>query len=345
MSYRVTNRATGSSFSVEADETVLAAARRQGIELSWSCLNGTCTACKAAVIDGRVEYPRLPPQGLDAGEKEQGLALLCQAVPCSDLTIVARELQALKAIRTRQVRVQVADIAFPAKNVALLHLQLPRGKLDYLAGQHLEILLADGRRRAFSIANAPNRQRLLELHVRHVFGGGFTDLVFASLKPGDELDIEVPLGTFYLRDKSPRPIICVAGGTGFSPIKAIVEETLIEGSVRPLYLYWGVNGVDDLYLNKLCEQWASEHPHIVFIPVFSGPVADDFQGRRGFVHQAVIADFPDLKPFDVYMSGPPMLIDAGRHQFVAHGLPEHHLYFDSFEFAPDILAKMHHIDE
>jgi CDP-4-dehydro-6-deoxyglucose reductase len=345
MSYLVTNRATGSSFSVGEDETVLAAARRQGVELPWSCLNGTCTACKAGVIEGQVEYPRLPPQGLDDGEKDEGLALLCQAVPRSDLTIVAHELQALKEIRTRQVCVEVVDIAFPAENVALLHLRLPRDKLDYLAGQHLEILLPDGRRRAFSIANAPDHERLLELHVRHVPGGDFTDLVFASLKPGDELDIEVPLGTFYLRDKSPRPMICVAGGTGFSPIKAIVEETLLEGSVRPLYLYWGVNGVKDLYLHQLCNDWAAQHEHIHFIPVLSGPVTENWQGRRGFVHEAVIADFPDLKAFDVYMSGPPMLIDAGRHQFVAHGLPEHHLYFDSFEFAPDILAKMHHIDE
>jgi CDP-4-dehydro-6-deoxyglucose reductase len=345
LSFRVTNRATGSSFSVDPDETVLAAARRQGVELPWSCLNGTCTACKAGVIDGEVDYPRLPPQGLDEGEKEKGLALLCQAVPRSDLTIVARELQALKEIRTRQVRVEVADIAFPAENVALLHLQLPRGTLDYLAGQHLEVLLPDGRRRAFSIANAPNRERQLELHVRHVPGGGFTDLVFASLKPGDELEIEVPLGAFYLRDKSPRPMICVAGGTGFSPIKAIIEETLLEGSVRPLYLYWGANGIKDLYQHALCKQWAEQHQHIHFIPVLSGKNVEDWQGRRGFVHQAVIADFPNLKPFDVYMSGPPMLIDAGRHEFVAHGLPEHHLYFDSFEFAPDILAKMHHIDD
>lgn len=339
MSYRVTNRATGSVFTVEADETVLAAARRQGVNLGFSCLTGHCVACRAPVIEGRCHYPYLPPVGLDAAEREQGLALLCQAVPETDLTIVAREIEALKDIQTRRLTVTVARLEFPVDDVALLGLALDE-PLAYLAGQHLEVVLDDGRKRSFSIANAPLGGRELELHVRNVVGGGFTDHVFGGLKPGDALTIEAPLGSFFLRDRSPRPMLCVAGGTGFSPIKAIIEEALHLGDERPLRLYWGARTVEELYLADRARAWADTHEHIAFVPVLSAEPPAGWDGRTGFVHHAVLADHNDLSPFDVYMSGPPPLIDAARRDFAAHGLPEHHLYYDSFEFAPDVAAKM-----
>jgi CDP-4-dehydro-6-deoxyglucose reductase len=237
--------------------------------------------------------------------------------------------------------VELASVEFPVDDVALLQWRLPGGEqLGYLAGQHLDVILEDGRRRSFSIANAPHAGEGLEMHVRHVQGGGFTDQVFGDLKAGDSLEIEAPLGTFFLRDRSPRPMICVAGGTGFSPIKAIVEEALLLGDERPLHIYWGARSEAELYLQDLPRRWARQHEHIVFVPVISGDPQPGWDGRTGFVHEAVLADFNNLSPFDVYMSGPPPMIDGARREFIAHGLPEHHLYYDSFEFAPDVLAKM-----
>jgi CDP-4-dehydro-6-deoxyglucose reductase len=338
--FKVTNRATGSVFEVQDDETVLAAAQRQGVNLSYSCLTGHCVACRSPVITGECHYPHLPPVGLDPADREAGMALLCQAVPKTDLTIVAREIQALRKIHTRELSVEVTGLSFPVPDVALLELRPgPDDRLEFLAGQHLSVVLDDGRKRSFSIANAPHDRHALELHVRHVLGGGFTDLVFDTLKVGDEIRIEAPLGTFFLRERSPRPMICVAGGTGFAPIKAIIEETLSNGDRRPLRLYWGAETQAELYLAELAEDWAREHEHIAFIPVLSGQVTD-WPGRTGLVHLAVLDDHNDLSPFDVYMTGPPALIDSARREFLQHGLPEHHLYYDSFEFAADVLAKM-----
>ena len=338
--FKVVNRATGSTFYVDLGETVLDAARRQGVHLSYSCLNGTCASCHATVVAGDWHYPYLPPAALTDEEQQRGEALLCQAVPLSDLTVVAREPAALRDVITRVVPVRVASAELLAADVLQLMLRLPQGdRLEYLAGQYLDFLLPDGRRRAFSIANAPHRSDQLELHVRQVPGGGFTDFLFGEVKVGTLLRIEAPLGTFFLRDRSDRQMICVAGGTGFAPIKAIIEHSLAEGEQRPIHFYWGARTAADLYLRAMAERWAADHEHVHFIPVLS-EAGDDWDGRRGLVHRAVLQDFPDLSPYDVYMSGPPPLIDAGRHDFAAHHLPENHLYYDSFEFAPDVRAKM-----
>ncbi len=338
--FLVTNRATGTVFQVQPGEAVLAAAHRQGIHLAYSCLNGTCAACKAQVIEGEWGYPLLPAEALEPGEAEAGLALLCQAVPRSDLTIVAREPAALKDIVTRVLPTRVAEISFPNPEVALVRLRLPKGmRLPYLAGQYLDVMLADGKRRAFSIAGAPAPSSgTLELHVRRVPGGGFTERVFTTLKVGDLLRIEAPLGTFFVRERSLRSIICVAGGTGFAPIKAIVEQLLADEDFRPLQLYWGARNRSDLYLDELARGWAERFEHIRYTPVLSDNDDPRWSGRTGLVHEAVIHDHDDLWPFDVYMSGPPVLIDVGRHAFAEHGLPERHLYYDSFEFAPDVRA-------
>ncbi len=342
MSYKITNRATGSVFTAEPDESILDAARRQGINLSFSCLNGTCASCKSQVIEGRWHYPNLPPQALTKEESANGMALLCQAAAESDLTVVAREVEALRNITAKIFPTRVASMTFPAPDVALVRLKLPNNiDFEYLAGQHLEIILADGKRRAFSIANAPDGTGELELHVRHVPGGGFTDFVFNGMKVGSLVRIEAPLGTFFLRDQTDRPIICVAGGTGMSPIKAIVEELIEHHPNREATVYWGARSKRDLYLLDTVADWQRDHPQIQVVPVLSEPIeADDWDGRTGLVHEAVIADHQDMSAFDVYMSGPPPLIEAGRKAFAEKGLPERHLYYDSFEFAPDILAKM-----
>lgn len=340
--FTVTNRATGSVFDVAPGETVLAGAWRAGVHLSYSCLNGTCAICHAQVVDGDWHYPYLPPSSLDAAQRERGEALLCQAVPRSDLTIIARETAALKDIVTRRLRVTVSRTDRLASDVLRLRLALPAGvTVDYLAGQYLDCLLPGGKRRAFSIAAAPRPGEDLELHVRQVPGGGFTDFLFREATIGTALDVELPLGTFFLRERSLRPVLCVAGGTGFAPIKAIIEQFLANGDGRPLTLYWGAKTRPELYLDALARRWAADHPQLRYVPVLSEATSGEpWSGRRGWVHEAVLADHPELRSFDLYMSGPPPLIEAGRREFLAAGLPEAHLFYDSFEFAPDVRALM-----
>ena len=334
--FTVINRVTGSSFSVLPGETILSAAQRSGIQLSYSCLNGTCGICQGYVVEGDWHYPYLPPLGIDE-EKAKEEALLCQAVPLSDMTIIAREPKALRHLKRREMFLKVTDHRLVAEDVLLLRLAPEDGsRPDYLAGQYLDFLLDDGRRRAFSIANAPETGEDIELHVRAVPGGGYTEFLFTDVSVGSRLRAELPMGTFFLRDRSPRPIICVAGGTGFAPIKAIVEHFIAVGDGRELQLYWGARNQADLYHDEQARQWDSEHPNIRYIPVLS---EEAWSGRAGFVHEAVAEDFKDLSGYDVYMSGPPALIDAGRKSFRALGLTRSHLYYDSFEFAPDVAAR------
>jgi CDP-4-dehydro-6-deoxyglucose reductase len=217
-------------------------------------------------------------------------------------------------------------------DVIRLFLKLPEGeRLQFLAGQYLNFILESGERRAFSIANAPHDDKLIELHIRHVMGGAFTDYLFDGMKEKTIMRIEAPLGSYFLREDSDRPIILMGGGTGFAPLKGIIEHAFEIGVQRPIELYWGVRSQQDLYLPNLPLQWAEEHANFSYIPVLSEPDAD-WPGRTGWVHDSVLRDHPDLSEFEVYMSGPPPMINAGKTAFLAHGLKQEQLYSDSFEY-------------
>ncbi len=326
---------------VAAGETVLHAARRQDRALPYSCLSGRCGSCRGHLIAGKVSYPYNPPDALSPDELEAGEVLLCQAVPQSDLEVAIREVDAVRDIPLRQLDLRVTRMQQLAEEVMGLYLLPADGQpLAYLPGQYLDVLLASGRRRAFSIANAPRADGVIELHVRRVAGGGFTEQVFSDLTVGDVLRVEAPLGTFVARAHSDRPLLLVAGGTGFAPIKAIVERWLEQPPSRSVQLYWGARVAADLYLEDQVRLWAQAQPWFHYQAVLSEGASDDPLHRQGLVHEAVLADHPDLARFDLYMSGPPALIDAGRHAFVAAGLPDDRLYYDSFDYAPDVLAAM-----
>ena len=340
MPHTVTLQASGRQFVVDDDETVLDAARRAGLALPYSCLAGVCGSCKATVLEGDCHYPRNPPSALNAAEQARHQVLLCQAVPCGDLRLAAREVPSVADLPRRVFEVEVVAKDLLAADVVRLRLHPCDGQpLRRLPGQYLDVLLADGRRRAFSIANAPHEGSEIELHVRHVAGGGFTSQVFATLAIGARLTVEGPLGTFVPREDSERPILFMAGGTGFAPVKALVEHFLHLGTRRPLTLYWGVRAPSDLYLRVLPERWQRESPRFRFVPVVSDPLHGDGL-RIGYVHEALLEDHPDLGGHDVYMSGPPSMIDAGRRLFVQAGLPEERLYYDSFDYAPDVIAQI-----
>ena len=340
VSHSVTLQASGKQFRVLPGESILVAAQRAGLALPYSCLAGVCGSCKATLVSGECFYPRNPPLALNASEQARHQVLLCQAVPAGDVVIAAREVASVADMPRRRFTLKLVDKVLLADDIALLRLLSARGeRMARLPGQYLDVLLDDGKRRAFSIANAPHEGDHIELHVRRVAGGGFTRHVFDAMQVGASLHVEGPLGTFVPREDSERPILMVAGGTGFAPVKALVEHFLHLGSRRPITLYWGARAASDLYLRALPERWQRDASTFRFVPLIAD--AEHADGLRvGLLHEAVLEDHPDIGAYDVYMSGPPAMIDAARRSFVEAGLPEERLYYDSFDYAPDVLTEL-----
>lgn len=340
---RVTLRPSGRGFDCATTSCVLDGARAAGLHLAYGCRTGTCGVCRARLLKGSIDYdayapPGTVPLGLTAEELASGHVLLCQARPREDLELEVREVEGVAGLVIKTLPARIEVIERLAHDVMGLTLKLPKvERLQFLAGQYLDILLSDGRRRSFSLANAPRADALLELHVRLVPGGAFTTEVFERMKPKDLLRVQGPLGSFFLRDApagaAPRPVLMLAGGTGFAPLKGMIEQQLALGTSRPIHLYWGVRAERDLYLARLPERWAREHAWFRWTPVLSEPDAG-WAGRRGWVHDALLADHGGgLAACDVYMAGPPPMCRAARAAFAAAGLPDDQLYYDSFEFS------------
>jgi CDP-4-dehydro-6-deoxyglucose reductase, E3 len=343
MPFQITIKPSDHSFACDEGETVLAAAMRADLMIPYGCRNGACGTCKGKVLAGEIDYGAHQPGTLTETEKAQGYALFCVGKPKSPLAIEVREVRRAGDIRIRKLPCRVEKIDKVAPDVAIVSLKLPANeRLQYLAGQFIDLLLKDGRRRSFSIATAPEDDTLLDLHIRHVPGGLFSGQLFNEFKGREILRFEGPLGTFYLREDSDKPIILVAGGTGFAPIKAVIEHALHHGIERPMTLYWGVRSLRDLYLPDLPGSWQDKQSDFRFIPVLSDPLPEDqWLGRTGLVHKAVMADFPDLSGYQVYACGGPAMIDAARRDFtVERGLPPEEFFADSFTYAvqPDAPA-------
>lgn len=333
MTHSVTIKPSNHQFHVNQGETVLDAALREGFAFPYGCRNGACGACKGKVLEGSLDYGDYQPHALTEEEKRQGLALFCCARPQSDLVIEAKEIGAVKDIQVRTMPCRVEKVERPAADVAVLYLKLPANeRLQFLAGQYIDILMKDGKRRSFSLANAPHDDAFLQLHVRYLAGGAFTEYVFNTMKEKDILRFEGPLGSFFLREDSARPIIFLASGTGFAPVKAIVEHAFHIGIQREMVLYWGARGRKDLYMADLPERWQRERPNFRFVPVLSEPSPEDrWTGRTGLVHQAVMADFADLGAYEVYASGNPAMVETAHGAFTAERrLPERQFFSDAF---------------
>ena len=336
MPHQITIKPGGHSFACADDETVLAAAMRADLMIPYGCRNGACGTCKSRLLEGAVDYGRYQPGTLTETEIRQGHALLCLARPQSDLVVEVREVRKAGDIRIRKLPCRIEKIDKVAADVAIVSLKLPANdRLQYLAGQYVDFLLRDGRRRSFSIATAPEDDTLLDLHIRHVPGGYFSGQLFNEFKGREILRIEGPLGNFFLREDSDKPIIFVAGGTGFAPIKAVIEHAFHHGVDRQMVLYWGVRSRADLYLPDLPAGWQRQHANFTFIPVLSDPLPDDrWPGRTGFVHKAVMTDFTDLAGYQIYACGGPAMIDAARREFTGlRALPPEAFYADSFTYA------------
>ncbi len=345
LQYQVELKKSGRTFLVDEDETVLEAAIRQDIQLPYGCKNGACGSCKGKLLEGQIEHGDHSQSALSTLDETAGGALLCCAHPKSNVLIDVREIQGGGDIPVRKVPCRIQTITYPSDDVAILELQLPASeRFQFLAGQYLEFLLKDNKRRAYSIASAPHQEGPIELHIRHLPGGLFTDPLFGqgadgkSIKEKDILRFEGPQGIFFLREDTQKPIIFLASGTGFAPIKSILLHMREKKIEREVHFYWGGRRPKDLYMDTLCQELVSTLPHFHYIPVISEALPDDhWTGRTGFVHRAVMADFPNLSTFQVYACGAPIVIQSAQRDFVEQcGLPEDEFYADSFTSEADL---------
>lgn len=345
--YQITVEPSGRQFAASADETIVAAAITAGVPLPYGCKDGLCGACKCHRVAGEVTLLGHAPQALSQKDVDEGFILSCRALPASDVTLHSPHVTSADAPPVRKLPVRVRALEKLAPDVMRLLLQLPPGEpLRYYAGQYVEFVLKDGQRRAYSIATPAHVQDSepgLELHLRHMPGGVFTDQVFTSLKPRDILRIEGPLGSFYLRDDSDaaaRPILFIASGTGFAPVKAMLEQLRHTGNTRSVALYWGARRPQDLYMHDWMLAAADELPWLRYVPVVSDALPEDgWTGRSGFVHQAVLDDVDDLGTFDVYACGAPAMVAAARESFTTtRGLPGERFFADAFTSAADRAA-------
>jgi CDP-4-dehydro-6-deoxyglucose reductase, E3 len=338
MPSRVTIQPSGHVFELDDEETLLAGALRQGYGLPYGCRSGSCGTCKGQVLEGRVILGEHQASALNDAEVAAGKTLFCVARPIGDVVIESRMVSGVRDIQVRRLPVRVESIERANHDVAVLRLKLPANeKFNFLPGQYIDFLMPDGKRRSFSLASVPGDGALLELHIRHYPGGNFSRYVFEELKPRTILRIEGPLGTFFLREDSDKPILFMAGATGFAPIKGIIEQALAKGSLRQMVLYWGVRSLRDLYMAELAGRWQAEHANFTFIPVLSEPAPEDqWRGRTGLVHEAILSDFADLSGYEVYACGAPVMVGAGKTQFTAlRGLPDGAFYSDPFTIAVD----------
>ena len=328
MTFTVTIKATGHQFECTADETILAAGLRAGLGLPHGCKNGACGACKSKIITGQTELGKHQERTLTADEAANGFTLICCATAHSNITLEVREVE-VGEFASKKLPTRIAKLDKLSDDVMLLALQLPATeKFNYRAGQYIDFLLRDGKRRSYSMANAAHTSDQVSLHIRHMPGGLFTDQVFSTLKERDILRIEGPQ----------KPIVFVASGTGFAPIKAMMEDIIHQQITRPISLYWGGRRPSDLYLHDLCIEWTKSLPHFTYVPVISDAlVADNWSGRTGFVHQAVLADLPNMADVQVYACGAPIVIDSAKRDFVALAqLPAEEFYADSFISEADL---------
>ena len=332
---KVTIKNSGHTFDVRPSQTVLQAAIDAGINLPYGCRNGACGSCKAKLVSGKVFHNDYQGSAMSDAELAAGNTLLCCAMALEDLEIECREVGGLAGIKPRILPARVAKKEQLSHDVIALHLQLPASeRLQFLAGQYVEFILKDGKRRAFSIANAPHDNDFLQLHIRVIPSGVFSEYVANELQEKAILRLEAPFGNFFLRENSDKPSIFVAGGTGFAPVKGIIEHMLHSNIKRDIILYRGARQLQDLYMHELCEKWAELMPNVTYVPVLSEPSAhDDWQGRTGLVHEAVLADYKNLSSYQAYVCGAPGMCEVAHNTFVQQGLLADEFFSDAFTFA------------
>ncbi len=336
MPFSITNQRNGGQFTANDHETILDAALRDNRIYPYGCRSGVCGACKCSLISGRVDYGEYEEFALTEEEKEEGKVLICQAIALEDVTIDADEVMSGHSIQIKMLPCRVKKINKLAEDVIQMYLALPKTQeFNFIAGQYIDIVLKDGQRRSFSIANLPEHSadQGLELHIRHVPDGHFTPKIFDSVRERDLMRFEGPFGTYFWQSDPEQPIIMIAGGTGFSPVKGLIEHAVTQNPNQPIHLFWGARDRQDLYMNDRVQDWLTQYPNLKYTPVLSENTALDWTGATGWVHDTVCSTYRDFSRFDVYASGPPVMIDAIRDALTARKMDPERFFFDSFEYA------------
>ena len=337
-SFAISVQPSGIQFEAQPGESLLAAGIRQGIGLPYGCKDGACGSCKCKLVSGQVAQSNFQRKALSEDEEAQGFVLTCSAKALSDITLESRQVTPAGALPVKKMPTRVSSLTRKTDDVMVMQLQLPANDtFVYRAGQYVEFILRDGARRSYSMANAPSQGPGIDLHIRHMPGGRFTDLVFGSMKEKDILRIEGPMGSFFLREESSKPMVFLASGTGFAPLKALLEHMQHCGITRPVTLYWGGHRPADLYMDDWVRAQCDAMPNLHYVPVVSDALPEDaWQGRTGFVHRAVLEDFPDLSGHQVYACGAPVVVDSAKRDFGAlAGLPADEFFADAFTSEAD----------
>lgn len=325
---------SGFTLNVQAGETLGDAAKRQNIMLFGGQHQATCKiTCQGILLEGKVEYDQSIPMLTD-DERESGKIILCQAKPCSDLIIFSENIQIIPPVIPKKITYEVLDIELLSGDVYQVNLKsLENHSFDYRAGQYLEILHLDTSPKPFSIACAPRSDNTIELHIRYLPDNPFVIGLLEELKSAKQIRTTGPFGKSYLHLEPQVPLVLIAGGTGFAPIKAMLEELVRQQYQAPIYFYWGARTVADLYMKNIPEEVKQVLPNFHYIPVLSAaPVSDNWRGRTGLVHEAVLTDHPELSDCRVYASGPPEMVYAAQRAFISHGLEKANMFSDWFDY-------------
>ncbi len=324
MTYLVEVKPGQTFFTVELDETVADAAFRQGFEFPTECFSGMCATCRGKILSGQVRYAH-EITGLTAEEIAAGYALFCSAMPESDLVIEVEDvLSPAQMIRVRKMDVALARVEPLTTTITKLCLTSQQGDIPHLAGQYLQVTLPSGQTKPYSIANAPLDLDTIELHIKHTSHHGFANQLLETVKKTGELAVSVPHGTMYFRQQPQRPIVMIAMGTGFAPMKAMIEHALADGYEQPIHLYWVVSAAEDFYLEDLLQRWDKHVPQFHFHP------------RAGERHIAVqvLAEHPGIADYHVYVAGSQAMVDACYGAFLSEGLAAHFFYSDILPSQP-----------
>ncbi len=329
--YKIKIQSSGLEFHVKPSQTILEGAIASGITLPYGCQDGACGSCKGKVISGKYFLNEYQSSALTDSDIKAGNTLYCKSMAQEDLVIEPNIPEVYDQYSPKVLPVKVESLTRLNHDVMQMFLKLPaKETFRFKAGQYIEFIMGDGSRRAFSMANAP-LDSMIELHLRLIEGGKFTSFVFNEMKEKSIHRIEGPIGQFYLRD-SEKPIIFIAGGTGFAPIKSIIEDMIANKNKRKIYLYRGVRSEKDFYMNELVNDWIKKLEGLTYIPVVEDGLSED--ARSGYVHHAVLEDFKNLNDIQVYCCGAPGLVENAFKDLTKSGLPDDQFFADAFTFAP-----------
>ncbi len=330
MSAHVQVRPSNHEFFVDGSDSLLEAALRSGLSLDYGCSIGSCGKCKARVVSGQVHRTRHSDYPFTAAEKSAGVVLMCCNTALTDLVIEAREAHGAADMPLQAVDARVKSVSALGDDMRLLHLQTPRtNRLRFLAGQSVSLALAGGVSASLPVASCPCDDRNLQFHVRRRAGDAFAERVFDGLKGIDSLRIEGPRGQFVLNEASHRPLVFIAGESGFAPIKSLIEHAMALDATEALQLYWIAAGPRGHYLDNLCRSWSDALDDFRYEAIAAHAAPDDESVQAAL--RRVLRDHPRLEHCDVYVAGPAPWANATEFQLLDHGLPRSQLFVNPLE--------------